>query len=140
MAVKTYRAKAVEIIWGVIVIDGRGEDVFVEAARTEETFTMKTGVDGETVRAQTGNTSGTITVRLMQSSASNALLSAAQLADEAGQNGIFPMLVKDGSGASTVIGGTVWLVKPPDWQRAKESQDVEWEFATDDLNLFHGGH
>lgn len=140
MAVKTYDPKQVILIVGGFQITGYAEGTFVNIARREDAFTLHVGSDGEGVRSKSNNRSGTVTFHLLQSSHSNDILSAFAKADELTNAGIFPLMVKDGSGSSLYMAQSAWIKKIADSEFGKEAGAREWGLETDNLEAFVGGN
>lgn len=135
----TYDPAAVTFVWGVIQIVGYIDGTFIKAARAKKSYTKRVGADGEVVRSMTKDQSGTISFSLMSSADCNALLSAAQLADELTGAGVFPVLIKDGRGLDLCSAPFGWLTGSPDMEKAMEAGEVAWEMDCDFLTIFHGG-
>ena len=81
MSVKSYAPSRVKIVMGAIALSGLAEDTFVTVAEIGEGITSVSGVDGEVARAMSRDSRLRITVTLLQTSASNAHLSALHQAD-----------------------------------------------------------
>jgi len=137
--IKTYDAKKVIVSIGGIVLSGFADGAFVTVERDAETFTKQVGADGEVVRSRMRNTSGKVTVNLLQSSASNDLLSALWQIDEATGAGAGAFLMKDLLGTTLAEAQNAWVQKPPSVEMGKEAGDREWVFDTDALKLTVGG-
>ena len=144
MAVKTYDPSAVSMFYGEILMSGFAQDAAITVEHDEDDWTLVTGVDGEGTRSKTSNRSATITVSLMQSSETNALLSAARAADVNTPGGVGgkPLLIKDNSGPTpgqTLFSAeSCWIQKPPTAELNREATTREWTFRTDNLVAFHG--
>lgn len=142
MAVRTYDPSAVSMFFGEILMQGFAQDAAITVEHDEDDWTLVTGVDGEGTRSKTSQRSATITVALMQSSETNALLSAARTADIAAPGGIGgkPLLIKDNSGTSLYSAQSCWIQKAPTAELNREATTREWVFRTDNLVAFHGGN
>lgn len=136
----TYDPKNVALIVGGNIINGFSDATFIVAERNEQAFNLKVGVDGEGTRAKTNNKSGKVTITLMQSSASNDVLSALAAADELSNAGAVPLLLKDNSGRTLISSLTSWVQKYPNSEFAKETSTRVWVMETDELNIFVGGN
>lgn len=136
----TYDPKQVSLSMGGKPISGFSDGTFINVVRNEQAFNLKVGVDGEGTRAKSNNKSGKIEIELMQSSASNDVLTGFALADELSNNGAVPVLLRDGSGRSIFSCLTGWVQKMPDTPFAKEVQTRKWVIETDDLEYFIGGN
>lgn len=142
MSLKVYDAKAVAMIFAGIPISGLADGTFVSIEQNEDSFGLTVGTDGEACRSKTNNRSGKVTFTLLQSSATNDLLSAVHLLDIATPNGdgIGPLLIKDGTGRTLVEAQKAWIVKPPTAEFAREASSREWVVESDNLVQFHGGN
>lgn len=140
MAVKTYSPKDISVIVAGTIITGFAEDSFLSVERASDAFTKVVGADGEVARTASADRSGMITLTLIQTSASNDILSALQLADEISLAGKFPVMVKDNLGTSLYISGTAWIQKVSDAEYGAEIGDREWVIECADLSLLVGGN
>src|SRR6056297_3124698 len=95
--IRTYAADQVRIVVGGVPISGLADGTFVSISRDEQAYNKTTGADGTTSRSRTGNRAGTIAITLQQTSPSNDVLSGFMLADEASDQGVVPVLIKDTS-------------------------------------------
>jgi len=135
---KTFDPKQVSVIVGGHIVQGYADGTFVECARNNDTWTRSGGADGEQTRSKSNDRSGTITITLMQSSVSNAVLEGYAIADEATNAGVVPSLVKDNNGSEIVTAAQSWVQKPADKGHAKETSDRVWVLETGEL-IFAGG-
>lgn len=139
MGVKSFDPKQLAINCGGNPITGYAEGTFIDIERDEDAFNFTAGADGEGARAKINVQSATITLTLIQSSASNDILSAFALADELTNSGLFPLLVKDNNGRSLYAAETAWVQK---FAKSEFSNDVtsrEWVIRTDKLKMLVGG-
>lgn len=137
---KTYASKKVQAIFGGVVLTGFMEDSFVEVDRNSDSFSLMVGADGEGARAASADQSGKVTVRLLQTSASNDYLTGCLVIDELTQLGAKPLLIKDGSGRSLDTAIEAWITKPPKKIFSKGIEGREWVIETDKLIMFSGGN
>lgn len=140
MAIKTYDPKLVIITMGGVPLGGYADGTFLTVVRDEAKFTKVTGADGETTRAKSNNQSGTATITLLQSSASNDVLSGFAELDDLNNDGVVPFLVKDLSGRTLVAAGEAWIEEEADDEFAKETSDREWTIALGPFQKFTGGN
>ncbi len=139
MATKLYDPEKVVITWGTALISGFAEGTFLEATRDEDAFFKKIGADGEVSRTRNKNKGGSVTITLLQTSASNDILSAAQVADELTGLGVFPLMIKDLLGTTLLVAPNAWVKKRADAEFAKEQTDREWILDCDQLTGIVGG-
>lgn len=105
-----------------------------------DAFTKYVGTGGEGARSKSLNRGATITLRLMSTSPSNDILSAAAEADRLTGQGAGPFFAKDGSGRTAALAPTAWVKKMPAKPFGKEVGEIEWQLDTDLLELFVGGN
>jgi hypothetical protein len=137
--VYTYSPEDVSVSIGSIIVSGYSEGTFVTVEREEDSFTKVVGADGEVTRSKNANKSGTLTLTLKGSSASNDLLSALASKDEIDGSGVAAVMVKDNSG-TTVCAGKGWIRKKPAAEFAKEVGDREWTLDVGTLEMHIGGN
>lgn len=140
MAAKTYSPKKVAITVAGVIITGYADGSFVSVERASDTFTKVVGADGEVGRVHSADRSGAITLTLQQTSESNDVLSALQIADELTLTGKFPVTVKDNNGTSLYIAGEAWIVKPVDAEYSGDMSTREWRIECAVLEAFAGGN
>ena len=136
----TYDPKLGVLIVGGNIIQGFAEDDMIEVSRDEDMWKKKVGTDGEVTRGKTNNKAGSIIIRLMQSSASNDVLSALALADEASNAGAVPVMFRDGSGRSLFATDFGWVKRFPKTAWKNDVSFWEWTIDTGVLNIFVGGN
>jgi hypothetical protein len=136
----TYDPKNVSVIVGGQTMSGFGDGTFVKFGRDENMWNKKIGVDGEGTRAKSNNKAGFMEISLMQSSASNDVLSGFAAADELSNTGAVPVLIRDNNGRTLATCLTGWVVKYPDTEFAKEVTVRTWRIETDELAIFIGGN
>lgn len=135
MALRTYDPKEVSIIAGGEIVQGYADGTFISIERDEDTWALQIGADGEGARSKSNNRSGTITLTLQQTSASNAILNALAQADELSNGGVFSVLVRDNNGGSLAAAETAWIQKPSNQEYGREAGEREWVIRTDNLSL-----
>ena len=140
MSVRTYDPASVAVLVGGVPITGYADGTFVTVARDSDTFQKVSGADGQVARSKTNDKTGTLTITLMQTSASNDVLEGIAALDELTSTGIVPTLVKDNSGRSIHFAGNSWIRKVPDAEFGKEISNREWVIDLADLVPFNGGN
>lgn len=129
MSVKVNDPNNTQIIVGGVPIGGFGTGDFMTIDQAEDTFTDTTGADGETIRSKGApDPMVTITLVLMESSASNTYLSGLHELDRKTPNGagVVPFLYKDGGGTSLFAAEKCWVSKPPQIVKGKEGKERSW--------------
>lgn len=142
MSSKVYSANEISCIVGAFPIDsGRGDDEFISITKEDDTFTVKTGVDGEATFSQSGSNVHRVNITLMQSSDGNAVLSAIHVGDlkVAGGAGIVPLMVRDKQGRDLFVASEARIVKWPDVSYSKEVGTVTWQLLCPNPERFIGG-
>lgn len=137
--VKTYDPAKLSIIIAGFAIEGFADGTFIVCERNNQSFNAVTGADGEGARAKSNDSSGTITITLLQTSKSNEVLSALALADEVSGDGVGPFMAKDQLGNTVIAAGSAWVQKPANAEFGREIANREWVLETDNLEMFLGG-
>ena len=127
-AVHTYDAKLVQVIVGVVPIIGFGPDTLITMSRSQDTFRKVVGCFGEVTRVMNKDTTGELTIDLMQTSESNAFLSILQYVDELGKFAVVPIFIIDLSGGSFGLSMSGWIRKPPELVFNKGLELRRWTF------------
>lgn len=140
MAVKTYDPKSLSIIVGGHIVSGLDDGEFVKVTRNNDAYTTKVGADGEASRTKNNDKSGTIEITLLQSSASNDVLSGFALADEINNGGQVPVLMRDANGTTVVATDSAWVKKMPDLSMGKELGNRTWVLECGSMDIFVGGN
>lgn len=138
MAMATYDPTQFGIIFGASILGGFSDGSFLTVQRNEESFSIRTGVDGTTARAKNANKSARITLTLMATSESNDVLAAAAQADELTSSGVQSFLMRDNNGTTLVTAARCWVTKPADIEYGREVGDRQWVLETDNCQIFVG--
>lgn len=140
MTLRIYDPKDVIIVFGPAgFLSGFADGSFITIEKKEDAFTALVGVDGEVARAKSNNQGATITVSLMQDSASNEILSSVHIADLEAGAGVFPMLVLDTVNGTSLYEATkAWITRFPTAEYDKTAIERDWIFETDRLISFEG--
>jgi len=138
----TYDPSQVVVTFGELRLQGYADGTVIKVERSEDRYMLKVGLDGEGGRARNQNRSGTIEITLLQTSASNAALSAKMTLDEDSASPIppEPMIVKDLEGNTLHAAQNAWIQKSPSSEFAKEIGERTWVFATTNLRFYDGGN
>jgi len=138
----TYDFDQVTVALGPIIIDGfqDGEGVTIEPGA--ETFTHVVGTDGKVTRSKTLNRTATVTIKLMQSSAANDLLSALHVVDRDAPNGagVVTLFIRDDSGRALYKASEAWISSPPSVTFDREATAREWIISCSKLERVDGGN
>ncbi len=125
----TYSAKDVSITWGILTLSGYAPDSFCEIDFNDDMWKLQVGAGGEFIRSQSNNLSATITVKLLASSASNPLLSAAMTADQVFRKSASTLQVQN-LNTKDLFQGSAWIKKAPKKSFSAEAQTLEWVFES----------
>ncbi len=137
---KTYDPKEVQLIFGAAIINGFADGSFITVERTSDTWGKFVGSTGEVARAKTNDKSGRLTFQLIQTSASNDILSAFAITDELTNAGILPLLIKDNLGTTILAAAQAWIVKPANVEYARDIVNREWMIDCSSIDMFIGGN
>jgi hypothetical protein len=142
MSLKVYDPDSVAIVAFGIPITGYADGTFISVEFNEDFFTLSVGTSGDACRAKSNNKSARVTLTLMQSSASNDLLTAVMAADLVSPNGdgIGPFIMKDNTGRTAYTAQNMWIVKAPTVDFSREVGSREWVFETDAMIAYVGGN
>lgn len=142
-SLKIYDANEVTVIVANVPIEsGFADGEFVTIEQASADFETVVGTDGEVTRSKTNDRRATITVKLMQSSDSNAVLSALNNLDREEGNGagVGPLLIRDKQGTSLYTAAKSWIKQPPNVSFDKTATSREWVFECADLKRLDGGN
>lgn len=137
---RTYSPKKVQVNYGGIILTGYMDGTFIEVDKTSDDFTPHVGADGEGARIQSADESGSVTLTLMQTSASNDALQAARDADKASGQGTRPLMVKDGMGTTIITAQESWIRKTPKVELSNDKGSRVWIFDSTELIVKVGGN
>lgn len=133
-----YSLDQVVVTFGPVLVQGLGDDDAITVRPNSDDTELFVGPDSAT-RTMTTDNSAMIEVVLSQSSPTNGLLSAISKIDRRTGQGIWPMMVKDLSGAALFLAPRAWIKRRPDRVFGKSHQTRTWMFETHDLVDFDGG-
>lgn len=136
-----YDPDQVVILFAGIPLSGFADDEMISYEEDEDAFTVKKGVDGAITRVKNLGQVVEITVKLMQTSRSNAVLSALHEQDrlQPGGAGVAPFGMQDGNGTSLFATDKCWIAKRPPVSYGKDVGPREWKFHATNYAWFEGG-
>lgn len=140
MAIATYAPKEVKVVVGIAPMIGFADGSFIDVEYNEEAFKPFTGADGYHARTKNANESGKITIKLSQTSPCNDILSVIHNVDRETGKGIVPIIIKDNSGTTLVVGAECYIEKFPKIGYGKEIEAREWVFYVANLKMNLGGN
>ncbi len=142
MSFKIYDADQVTLnVVGIPITSGYADGEFLRVEKETDDFTDVVGTDGSVTRSKTKDERATITVVLMQTADSNAVLAALSLVDRAAPNGagVGALFIRDRQGTSLYEADELWISKSPDATFDREATSREWTFRVAKLRDFTGG-
>jgi hypothetical protein len=129
MAVNQYDPDLVDIVIDVATMSGFQEDSICEFEFDDEFYEIVKGVDGDISRSRKVARTGKLTIKLLNTSKSNAVLSALMAPGFTSGNGtadVFAVLIRDRNGASLVSCDKCWIQKPATVVHAGKAQARDW--------------
>lgn len=125
---------------GVDLFSGTADGEFCTVEQEDDDVKKKVGSDGEVGIARTNNLSGTVKVKLLQTSAVNGRLTSLRNAGLASPNGatVGVFQIRDlNTGVVLFKANKAWIQKPPPAALGREILDREWTFgyAKSDLDF-----
>lgn len=139
MAIKNYDPKNVHVSLSGIPLSGFADGTFVSISFESDAWIHESGSDGEEMRTKSNDNRATCTITLMESSASNDVLSGLYLADKASSAGAVPFMVKDNNGTTLVTAVSAWVRKMTDISKGRSGENREWTISLSDCVAFAGG-
>lgn len=129
------------VVCGVTIVGGFAKGSFIEVSQSANDYIKIIGVDGQGTRIRTEDTSGSIRIRLMQTSNASSALSVIRLTDNYSPNGqgVGPTSITDLNGQTFYFAARSWLAKPPDADFADKAGERTWTIETDEFAQFLGG-
>jgi hypothetical protein len=138
---KQYNADEVLLECFGSVIQGAADGVFVEFDDNEDSIQVVVGTQGEVAVSRIVNPLGIATVRLMQTSDSNDVLSAQQRLTQNGRglSGFGPFHLADLNGR-TIVEGRAIVMKNPKITIDRSAKEREWKILVVKTNRVDGGN
>jgi hypothetical protein len=128
----TYSPKNIVITVDGIPISGFADGDAIGLEYGAPRFTKKVGMDGEVVRSQSPDFSGTLKIRLMQTSLSNDLLDTYAKLDQLTGLGGFTLMMADLRSGANYTAVQAWISAMPPVNYGMEAGQREWsiDFAS----------
>ncbi len=108
----------------------QGDDV-IKGARRQDAFSDVVGTDGEMTINQNLDQSGELSIRLMETSDSHAMLSAKFNVAEKHVFSAVSILVKDIVSGEQVGGSKGYIKRPADMSKGTQATPREWSFVVE---------
>lgn len=135
----TYGVNELIVTYGANRLTGWADGEFMTVSYDDDIYKYTNGADGEVARVKSNKLMATITLRFLQTSASNDILSAYLIADidaNAPQN----FLIKDLNGETIMSSAKASIIKFPDFSFGTENSNREWQIKAPKLVGFLGGN
>lgn len=140
VGIAQYDPKSVLVFFGGVPLsEGLSSNTFITAKRTEATFQIHVGTDGEVIRTRTNNTTGMYQLTYRKGSSNNTRLSAIHTTDETTGLIAVPMLLIDFNGATLVASTQAWIRDYAEVVYQTDEPTVTWTFDSKDMALFNSG-
>lgn len=141
MSLNTYSPSDVTVsVAGMHTVVGYAEGTFIKIMKSARPFEKTRAMNGEISRIYTEDDTFRVELTLMQSSASNNILSMLYNIDAATRVGKFPLFIKDGRGQTTFLSATTWVEQLPDVNFGSGMETRTWIFGCADASLMIGGN
>ena len=140
MSFNTYNPKKIIVTLGEYLLSGFAEGTFVRVEYNADAFSMSAGAYGDTVRVQSHDRTGMVTLTLMQSSLSNDALDALAAQDESSGAGVRQLRITDQNGTTRVFGLNAWVKKKATAEYGTDASTREWVIDVAELDTIIGGH
>ena len=131
MSVKEYDPDMIDVLVSGAPLSGFQEDSIIEVEFDDDDFQMVKGVDGDVTRSRVIARTATVTIKLLNTSRSNAVLSAirAQGAPGTGTADVFAFMLRDRNGASVLATDTAWIMHAPGISHSGKANARDWKLT-----------
>jgi hypothetical protein len=142
MATRIYDSNEVKVTFAGVPVRDTADNDFITITKASDAFTTVVGTDGNVARSKTNDLRADVEIRLMNTSPTNAALSAIHLADKnaPGGAGVGAFLCVDLNGTSLYAAGNAWIKRSPDPVFGREASERVWLLEVDALQDFTGGN
>ncbi len=131
---KTFSFKNVNVIFGIEEIQGFADgDDAVKIEGNIEAFTLVVGAKGDATRTQSNDDSVTVTIKLLQTSTSAAVLQTLHTLDKETGAGVLPMIITDKETGESYTIPFSWINKQPTITRGQNQNPWEFIFSGNKL-------
>lgn len=139
-AARTYNLAQTIITIGGLPVEGFGADDAFSFEPNSPIYETTVGADGEVTRSATNDRSGTITITLMETSPSLAILNTyLQLSKTTAIGDIFPVYMRDLNSGDEIIAQQCWIEEEPAMSKGKGAGEREWILRAAKVTVKHGG-
>lgn len=139
-AVATYAFKDVVVLVNGVPITGfaDGNDA-ITVERDRDAFSKLVGADGDVMAIRSADRSGMATLKLLQSSISNAYLTTLIKVQDAGLLAPVSFSVKDANGLDLILAEAAFVAGPPRAIYGAEHNAREWKIVLASVDIFMAG-
>jgi hypothetical protein len=117
-------------------VTGFADDSMLTISRDEDVMLKTVGVQGDMTLYQNQNRTGTLTIRLQETSPTNDFFSGILAGMRTGTiKGVVPFTVIRNGSYSSISGGQCWIQGQPDRTYGKEGEVYEWTFGVFDSEV-----
>lgn len=111
-----------------IIMEGWADGTALSLVPEADAFNDYVGVDGRVTRTKSMDNRWTATCRLLQTSATNDLLSALLISDTNSPNGagVGAFILKDIQGSTLFVGAEAWIKRAPDITLERNPTERTW--------------
>lgn len=134
MTVGTVNPKFNDIIIDGNKITGYADGTYLNAVRNSDAFETVSGADGHVARAKTNDSTSDVTITLLQTSRSNAVLSAIAKRDEKDGSGLVEAVIEERNTGNKLDSAFVWVKKKPDIVYSKGIEARAWTLVFADVD------
>ncbi len=138
---KHFSPDLVDYIFGGVPISGFAEDGMIEIEEEGERFVLVKGTTGEICRSPVLARVAKVTLKLLSSSDSNDVLSAAHILDvnTPGGAGVVPNGMIERNGRSVLAAPQGWVDGIPPIKLGAKAEERTWKLTVINYKLFLGG-
>lgn len=138
---KNWDPDQVDVILSGVPIEGFSEQGLLKFKENDPRFKIIKGAKGDFTRSKNPGRIGMLTLQLMTSSASNAILSALHTTDFTvpGGAGVVGLLIRDKNGTSLLACPTCFVEGFPELPMGVAAEQIDWNIICLDYTLFIGG-
>lgn len=139
MTQRTYSVNELVVVYGGSRLTGWADGEFMTVVYDDDIFKYTNGADGEVARVKSKKLMATITLRFLQTSQSNDILSAFLIEDLA-LNVPQLFIAKDLNGNTILSSSQASIIKSADASYGTENANREWTIKAPKLLGFLGGN
>lgn len=133
----TYAFKDVTVLFNGFPLSGFSDAAdAIAVERSVDAFSQLVGADGDVMAMMSSNKSGLVTLKLLQSSKSNAILDAVLKTQNAGLLSPVPFAVRDSNSLDLAIAEAAYPAGPPRLVYGPDHNEREWRLLLPSVEIF----